>query len=137
MVSNVRLKTCHGSKPNCKSTKMKTLTSTFILREEAFLLNILYAIFKICARGSGKASFSRDVSDVQAALNLSFQLSALKHPFSQELLPLKAQHSVAPSTSTAMSATTPKKSVSKFSFKNYLESGFCDEPAVFSPTFAW
>ena len=63
---------------------MKTSSSTFSLTEEAFLLNSLHEIVKIWARGSGKASFSLDVSDGQANLSLGFQLG---HPGDQHYDP--------------------------------------------------
>ena len=51
--------------------------NTFSLTEEAFLLNSLHEIVKIWASGTGKASFSLDVSDGKANLNLGIQLG---HP---------------------------------------------------------
>ena len=63
---------------------MKTSSSTFSLTEEAFLLNSLHEIVKIWARGSGKASFSLDVSDGQANLSLGIQLG---HPGDQHYDP--------------------------------------------------
>jgi hypothetical protein len=52
-------------------------SSNFSLTEEEFLLNSLHEIVKIWASGSGKASFSLDVSDGKANLSLGFQLG---HP---------------------------------------------------------
>ena len=63
---------------------MKTSSSNFSLTEEEFLLNSLHEIVKIWARGSGKASFSLDVSDGQANLSLRFQLG---HPGDQHYDP--------------------------------------------------
>ena len=63
---------------------MKTSSSTFNPTEEAFLLNSLHEIVKIWARGSGKASFSLEVSDGQANLSLGIQLG---HPGDQHYDP--------------------------------------------------
>ena len=63
---------------------MKTSSSTFSLTEEAFLLQSLHEIVKIWARGVGKASFSLDVHDGKANLNLGIQLG---HPSEQHYDP--------------------------------------------------